>query len=420
MKSIYLILIASMLSAITYGQEVFQLGSNDPQKPQKLLIEDDGIIGEAGQKLLINGYVEISHREEDIFTDEAKRIYLKFDSIQFVNNGIIYTKSDLGVYPTQYLGGHVRIKSIRATIGKNGKSFNTQAAPITQKAASGGRGGNGRNASCGVKMDGLVPKAWNKGCHNGGTGGHGQKGHKGNNGSDGTNGINGTHSSNILIELNKITLDHRLKIDIEAEGGDGGNGGNGQKGGVGGKGGNGGRGGNGGNGNECGRSACNGGRGGNAGNAGNGGDGGNGGNGGNGGRGGNGGLIEIYFSDPQMQDFLFQGIDKRVVAKYKGGKGGRPGIGGEGGEGGKPGSRACGGGKGRAEGIPDLWQENGNNGGCGNTGSAGNIGIRGKNGKWGENGQDGKLRHSNYKYVEERDTDFFNMPNEVQGKFIIL
>ncbi len=417
MKTIYVAVFAILICLKIQGQEVLKLGSNDPKNPQKLLIQSDGITGEVNQKLLIAGYIEISHQDENIFTDEAKRIYLKFDSIQFINNGIIFTKSDLGIYPTKYLGGHVRIKSIRGTTGEHGNSHNTQAPPITQKAQSGGRGSNGRDASCGVKMDGLVPKAWNKGCHNGGSGKNGQNGSKGRNGDKGGNGSKGTHSSNILLELNKISLDSNLKIDIEAEGGNGGNGGNGQKGGVGGEGGNGGRGGHGGNGNECGRSACNGGRGGNAGS---GGRGGNGGDGGNGGRGGNGGLIEIYFSEPEMQDFLFQGIDKRVAAKYKGGKGGRPGIGGEGGEGGRPGKKGCGGGRGKAEGIPDVWQDDGKNGGCGNTGTAGSVGSRGKNGEWGEQGQDGMLRHSNYKYVEERETDFFNMPEKIQGIFTII
>lgn len=418
MKTFYLILTALFLSSVSFGQDVFEIGSNDPNKPQKLLISDDGIIGKSGQTLLIKGYVEISHKDENIFSEGAKRIYLKFDSIKFANNGIIYTKSDLGLFPTKYLGGHVQIKSIRGTVGNHGTTYNTQATPITQKANSGSNGSNGKSASCGTKLeDGWKPVAWNTGCDNGGTGGHGADGSIGRKGENGGNGSNGNHASNILIELNKITLSEDLKIDIEAEGGNGGNGGNGQKGGVGGEGGNGGRGGNGGNGNECGKSACNGGRGGNAGNGGKGGDGGD---GGNGGRGGNGGLIEIYFSDPQMQDFLFQGVDKRVLAKYKGGNGGRPGIGGEGGEGGKPGSRGCGGGKGHAEGIPNVWQDNGDNGGCGNTGSEGSVGIRGKNGKWGELGQDGMLRHSNYKYVEERSTDFFNMPSKTQGKFTII
>lgn len=417
MRIYYLTLVTFLVCSSIYGQEVFELGSNDPNNPQLLLIEEDGIIGKSGQTLLINGYVEISHKDENIYADNAKRIYLKFESIKFENNGIILTKSDLGIYPTKYLGGHVKIKSIRGILGKSGDTFNTQAPPITQKGQSGGNGSNGRSASCGSYMDGLIPKFYNKGCHNGGAGGNGAHGAKGTKGADGGNGENGTHASNILIELNKITLDENLKIDIEAEGGDGANGGDGQKGGVGGEGGNGGRGGNGGNGNECGRSPCDGGRGGNAGN---GGDGGDGGNGGNGGRGGNGGLIEIYFSEPTMQDFLFQGIDKKVVATYKGGKGGKPGLGGEGGEGGKPGSRGCGGGKGHAEGIPNVWQDNGDNGGCGNTGNKGNFGLRGKNGKWGEQGQDGKLRHSNYKYVEERSTDFFNMPSRTQGKYTII
>ncbi|WP_299619263.1 hypothetical protein [uncultured Tenacibaculum sp.] len=416
MKSKFLTIITILISFIIYGQDVFELGSNNPNNPQKLLIEDDGIIGKSGQTLLISGFIEISHRDENIYADNAKKIYLKFDSIKFMNNGIIFTKSDLGLYPTKYLGGHVKIKSIRGVLGKSGKTYNTQASPITQKAKSGSQGGNGRNASCGSRIC-CPPKVWNKGCKNGNTGGHGSIGLKGKRGNDGGNGENGSHSSNILIELNKITLDKNLKIDIEAQGGNGANGGDGQKGGVGGEGGNGGRGGNGGDGNECGKSACDGGRGGNGGNGGNGGDGGNGGNGGNGGRGG---LIEIYFSEPNMQDFLFQGIDKKVVAKYKGGKGGRPGIGGEGGEGGIPGIRGCGGGKGHAEGIPNIWQENGDNGGCGNTGAKGNVGQRGKNGKWGEQGQDGKLRHSNYKYVEERSTDFFNMPNKTEGKYTII
>ncbi|MFD2592083.1 hypothetical protein ACFSTE_14685 [Aquimarina hainanensis] len=397
----------------TRANDVIELGSNDPNNPQKLLIKENGIIGKAGQKLLIKGYVEISHFEENIYTEEAKKIYIKFDSIQFTNNGLVYTKSDLGIYPTKYLGGFVRIHSVRGQNGVDGKGYSIQSSPITQKAPNGANGSNGRDASCGVRN--FVP--YSRGAKSGSNGGAGSEGYRGNDGQHGEQGENATHSSNILIELNKISLDSNLRIEVVAEGGNGGQGGNGQKGGIGGEGGNGGKGGNGGDGSECGRSAKNGGNGGNAGNGGNGGDGGD---GGNGGKGGNGGLIEVYFSDVNIQDFLFQGIDKRVVAKYKGGNGGKPGLGGEGGEGGKPGARGCGGSKGKAEGIPNIWQENGDNGDCGNTGTAGNVGKRGLNGKWGDSGQDGTLRHSNYKYVEERSTDFFNMPNRTQGRYIIL
>lgn len=412
-RNIILFLIISPI--LSYGQDKLILGSDDPQNPSKLLIRNL-LTGKTGQSLIIDGYVEISHEDEIISYDSPKTIAVKFDTIIFKPGGIVYTKSNLGIAPLKYADGNFRIKSIRGIKGEDGVGYST-IPEKRARARKGNEGRNGKDASCGADLFDL--EVWNS------SGGHGTNGYTGETGYSGINGQHGQHgsrghdASNILIELNDITLGNEFKITVNVDGGDGGDGGNGQNGGDGGDGGNGGKGGNGGDGNECGKDGKNGGRGGDAGN---GGDGGNGGSGGTGGDGGNGGFIRIYYSSIEIQKRLFRNSEI-VTVSYKGGYGGKPGIRGKGGIGGDPGLPGLGGVPGSKEGIlGELIAQDGKEGDPGNKGRKGIDGLDGDPGKYGNRGKDGALFHPDYTSpVERRGDDFFETdPFKVTGQFKII
>lgn len=414
LRSIVLfILLVPQLSA---GQEAIRLGSDDPDNPTQLLLK--GLMtGQTGQSLIIDGYVEISHQDEVISYDAPRTVGIKFDTIIFESGGVILTKSNLGIAPLQYADGEFVIKSIRGIKGANGKSY-TDIPPKRPKGRKGEEGRKGPDASCGLNLFDL--NAWNSSGGHGTRGGPGETGLRGISGEHGGHGARGYNASNIMIELNDISLGANFKLNVTVDGGEGGDGGDGQNGGDGGVGGNGGRGGNGGNGNECGKDGKNGGRGGHAGN---GGDGGNGGHGGIGGDGGNGGFIRIYYSSIDIQRRLFQNSEI-VKVSYRGGDGGLPGVRGKGGKGADPGLPGLGGFPGQGEGIlADLSiSRDGKKGDSGNQGRKGRDGLDGDPGKFGNRGKDGALFHPDYTNpVQRRGDDFFETnPNQITGDYTII
>ena len=131
----FIVLLIIIIPKTSLCQEDIVLGSDDPDNPTQLLLK--GVMtGKTGQSLIINGFVEISHKDEVISYEAPKTVGVKFDTIIFKNGGVIFTKSNLGIAPLKYADGEFVIKSVRGIKGKNGKSYTT-IPPKRPKARKG-------------------------------------------------------------------------------------------------------------------------------------------------------------------------------------------------------------------------------------------------------------------------------------------
>jgi len=352
-------------------------GSNDPQNPMRIILDEDKTLtGAANQTLVINGYVDITHKED---LDDAEnivgspvKIIIVYDHIRFKANSKITTKSHLVLTSLKTISGVVIVSNVRgveAMPGSNGQSLSTRS----QDGDHGGSAVKGANASVGNSASIGPP---------GGNGGNGTRGVQGGNAE---HGHDGGHSGALFFDINEVLPGSLFKI--MANGGAGGKGGDGGRGQDGGNGGHGGKGGDGGNSNIPGRDAADGGSGGNGGD---GGDGGNGGAGGNGGNGGDGGVVQ-FFSGREATIAYLNSSASVIDYQIDGGKRGTPGLGGAGGIGGKGGNGGPGGGGGNVSRVKTITGGKGNPGRFGPRGNDGQNGLNGPIGRFGQNGRRGKF-----------------------------
>ena len=343
-----------------------------------------------GDRLVIDGKVDLSHPKEDIYSSLPSKVIVKCYDIHFNKNAHLFTQSELRLYATHDLSGDVRIESTR---GQDGKKGADQTFVYATRAKDGDRGSNGKDgndAECGTSM--RPGKHGERGM----SGGHAQHGKHG---KDGNQGGKGTDSAPIVVESKYIKPNTRIDIKtIGGNGGKGGNGGPGQDGGIGGRGGNGGTGGDG----DCLYWMYKGRNGGKGGNGGDGGSGGIGGRGGDGGAGGNGGDIRVWVVDPYKYDENFY-ID--IDMNTAGGKGGFGGIGGPGGKAGDGGKGGNGGQGGNAFVLDD-----GKRGSNGKDGQRGEDGPKGEDGSIGPDGEPGTKQVFDIARVRPRDDDFYRLP----------
>ncbi len=370
---------------------------------QKIYFQTPLISGAQGQRLVIDGEVELQHINEDVNSVTPKEIALKFDYIHFEKGAKLYIKSNLFMAALVEISGEVYIESIRGENGVPGKSITTKP-PKRPKSNGGVNGGNGTNSDC----------VLGSGPTEGSSGFHGANGMDGADGDPGSNGSNGLDAARIYLELSKIDIDTRFTL--KANGGDGGVGGDGEAGGDGGDGGDGGNGGVGGRGNCHHNRGANGGPGGNGGHGGNGG---NGGAGGSGGNGGNGGDIYFYITEDLLQGYSLSG--EKVYQENRGGLGGAPGKGGAPGLGGIGGMKGMGGEGGSCElcKITSIGTKEGDWGANGHNGEDGKDGFPGPDGSWGANGQPGQRKIIDLKRVEKREAQFYELDKILNGSYQI-
>jgi len=376
MRPFILLYTITLSSCSFFQKEVSPVvwGSNDPQNPMRIILDQDKtIMGAANQTLVINGYVDITHKEDlddaENISGSPVKITLVYDHIRFKANSKITTKSHLVLTSLKTIGGIVDVANMRGV-----SAFpNKNVQPVPAHAQNGNNGDSppkGANASLrNSARDGALGQA-------------GTSGAKGEQGKDGEHGQDGGHSGTLFLDLNEVLQYSVFKITAKGgAGAKGMDGGNGQDGGIGGHGG---KGGDGGSSNIVGRSGANGGSGGNGGN---GGDGGDGGAGGNGGFGGDGGVVQFFSKNEKTITKLNSSL---IRFEINGGPGGRPGQGGGGGHGGRGGNGGAGGAAGDANWI-SIWGSKGSPGNVGSTGANGTPGKDGENGKEGKAGEKGKF-----------------------------
>lgn len=330
------LLLSLLINLSTYCQviPITFFGGASTNNSVTFLLPKDSLKGLPGQKLIIQGYVELTNQKDNGFNEFSNKakVIIDFDTIEFKPNAVLLTNSDLILNSKKLLKGNVNVISGR---GLNGNSAITSLDFI----------GKSKNGSAGNKK--------NK---------NGQNGKDGKIGKSGKRGGNGYRSSSITLYLTK--LDSNANLNIKTDGGNGGNGGDGN---------NGGEGGDGGSGMDGSKDI-----GINGGNGGNSGSGGKGGNGGFGGDGGDAGLIQIIATNESY--YILSTKEGLIKYSSKGGVGGNFGNEGKGGMPGSPGI----GGKGIS--IKDSTGKiiKGKNGIKGKIGKNGSPGVPGKNGRNGK------------------------------------
>ena len=101
------------------------------------------------QKLIIQGHIEFTNVNDSSATvnstSSGSRVVMIYDTIEFKDGAVLYTKSNFFLNPRKFLIGHVTIVSLRGENGMNGK----EGVNSEGKSGNGPNGANGGNGSDG-------------------------------------------------------------------------------------------------------------------------------------------------------------------------------------------------------------------------------------------------------------------------------